>query len=146
MTRRMWIATVALLGAFVAVYLTLYKLGIVGTIACTTGGCEKVQASRWSTFLGLPVAAWGIGYYLSVLTVAIIGTDPHLESDRRVSGALLALTTWGMLFTGWLNWLEWRVIDAWCQWCIVSAVLVVLLFALSLSDFRARPGSTAPPV
>ena len=55
-------ALVALAGLFVATYLTLYKLGVVGTLSCSVGSCETVQLSRWAMLLGLPVAAWGVGY------------------------------------------------------------------------------------
>jgi len=62
-------ALIALIGVFVSLYLTLYKLGYVGTLACGTGSCEKVQLSKWGDFLGQPVAAWGVGYYLLVFAV-----------------------------------------------------------------------------
>ncbi len=59
MNRRMWMALVSLAGLFVGAYLTLYKFGIIGTLACGVTSCETVQMSRWSVFLGLPVATWG---------------------------------------------------------------------------------------
>jgi hypothetical protein len=36
-------ALVALAGMFVALYLTLYKLGYIGTLACAVGSCETVH-------------------------------------------------------------------------------------------------------
>ena len=58
-SRRMLMALIALIGVFVSVYLTLYKLGYIGTLVCGTGGCETVQLSRWGNFLGVPVADGG---------------------------------------------------------------------------------------
>ena len=43
----------------------------------------------------------------------------------RVSGALLALTGFG--FSLYLTWVELFEIDAICQWCVVSAVLMTVL-------------------
>jgi len=60
MTKRMWMALVSLLGLFLGAYLTLYKFGFVGTLACSVSSCEQVQTSRWSVFLGIPVATWGL--------------------------------------------------------------------------------------
>ena len=41
MTRRMLAALLALVGLFVALYLTLYKIGIVGELVCAAGSCES---------------------------------------------------------------------------------------------------------
>lgn len=136
---RMAIAVVALLGVFVAAYLLLYKLGAFGTILCGTGGCETVQNSPWAYFLGVPVAAWGLAGYLTILLVALAGVQPRLADDRRVAIALLALTGTALIFSIYLSILEEFVIHAWCQWCIVSAVLSVLAFGLALPEVpRAR--------
>lgn len=51
-------ALVSLLGLLLGAYLTLYKFGFIGTLACNVSSCETVQMSKWSTFLGLPVATW----------------------------------------------------------------------------------------
>ena len=133
----MAIATVALFGLLVAIYLTLYKTGVIGTIACSVGSCETVQASRWATFLGLPVAAWGIGFYLAVLAVSLVSLQERWEDSPVVPLVQLLLTSWGVIFSAWLTWLELYVIDAICTWCVVSATLVVVLFVLSLLEWRA---------
>jgi uncharacterized membrane protein len=62
----MVIAALALAGIFLATYLALYKLGYIGALSCSVGSCETVNLSRWATFLGLPVAVWGVGFYVSV--------------------------------------------------------------------------------
>ena len=137
MTRRMLAALVALVGLFVALYLAMYKLGMIGTLACGTGGCETVQLSRWATFLGVPVALWGVGYYAVVLALAIASIQTRWADSRGLSLALLILTAWGVVFSVWLTYLELFVINAICRWCVVSAVLAVLLFVLVLVDWKA---------
>lgn len=130
----MWIAALALIGAFVATYLTLYKLGVLGTITCSVGSCETVQASRWATFLGLPVAAWGLGYYVVVLGIALFGLQEPLLESRLISGILVGLTGWGFIFSGYLTALEAFAINAWCQWCVVSAVIATIIFIVAVLD------------
>lgn len=137
MNRRMLAALVALFGFFVSVYLVLYKAGMIGTLACGTGGCETVQLSRWASFLGLPVAGWGAGFYAAVFALAFAGIQDRWAESRRLSLALLLLTGWGVVFSAWLTYLELWVIHAICRWCVVSAVLAVLLFGLALLDWRA---------
>jgi uncharacterized membrane protein len=136
MTKRMLAALIALVGLFISIYLTLYKFGVIGTLTCSIGSCETVQTSRWATLLGLPVAAWGVGFYLSVLALALVGIQDRFAESRAVSIALIAITGWGVLFSAWLTYLEAAVIDAWCQWCVVSAVLTFVLFVLSWLDWR----------
>ena len=137
MTRRMLTALIALVGLFVALYLTLYKVGVIGTLACGTGGCETVQLSRWSTFLGLPVAAWGVTYYAVVFALAFAGVQDRWAESRRLLLAMVIATGWGVAFSAWLTYLELFVIHAICRWCVVSAALTIMVFALAFSDYRA---------
>lgn len=141
MTKRMLAALIALVGLFVALYLTLYKVGVIGELACSIGSCEAVQTSRWSTFLGLPVAAWGLAFYASVLAIALTGLMERYEDSRPLALGMLALTAWGALFSLWLTYIELFVIRAICQWCVISAVLAVGLTVVSYLDWRELAAS-----
>ena len=129
-------ALVALVGFFVALYLALYKTGIIGTLACGSGGCETVQTSRWADFLGFPVAAWGVAFYALVFVIAFMATLERWAESRTLPLALVALTGWGVIFSGWLTYLELFVIHAICRWCVVSAVIALVLFGLAVWDWR----------
>jgi len=132
----MIVAALALAGIFVALYLTLYKLGVIGELSCSIGSCETVNTSKWSRFLGLPVAAWGVLFYLDVFAVALIGTLPRFENERVISVVLVAEAAVGVLFSAWLTYLELGVIHAICIWCVTSAVIVTLMLVVSLADLR----------
>ena len=136
MNKRMLAALVALAGMFVALYLTLYKLGYIGTLVCAVGSCETVQTSKWATFLGLPVGMWGVGYYVAVLALSLAGLSPALAERLSVSRLLVGLTGFGLLFSLWLTYLELFVIHAICQWCVISAILAAALFVISVLDLR----------
>ena len=139
MMKRMWMAAISLVGIFIAAYLTLYHYGFIGQLTCSiVHGCEAVQTSRWSRFLGLPVAAWGLGYYLTVFMLTMVGIEDRFAESRPLSITLLVLTGWGAGFSIWLTYLEGVAIRAWCQWCISSAIIAVLLFGVSLLDWRTR--------
>jgi uncharacterized membrane protein len=129
-------ALLALVGLFVAIYLTLFKLGVIGQLVCAAGSCETVQTSRWAVFMGAPVAAWGVGFYVVVLALAIAGTTERWEDSPRLSLVMLLITGWGALFSLWLTSLELFVIHAICQWCVGSAVIALALFVVSLLDWR----------
>ena len=133
----MLMALVALIGVFVSLYLTLYKLGYIGTLACGTGSCETVQLSKWGDFLGMPVAAWGVGYYVVVLGLALAGLQERFLGSPRLTNALVLITGAGLLFSIWLTYLELFVIHAICRWCVGSAVMTIVLFALAVADKRS---------
>lgn len=132
----MVVAVLALIGIFIATYLTLYKVGVIGTLVCSIGSCERVQTSRWAMFLRYPVALWGVGYYVVLFVLALVGIQPRFIDRRGISVALVALTAWGVLFSAWLTYLELFRIHAICIWCVGSAVLVALLFITSALDLR----------
>jgi uncharacterized membrane protein len=145
MNHRMTVAVLALGGIFLAAYLTLFHYGYIGTLACGTGGCETVQTSRWSVFLGLPVALWGAGFYVSVFAVAMAGSLGAAAERGWPTRVLLALTGWGVLFSGYLTWAEIARIHAICRWCVGSACITVALLIVTLLDARARSAGTATP-
>ena len=141
MTKRMIIAALSLGGLGLATYLAMYKLGFIGALACGAGSCEVVQLSRWGTLFGLPVAVWGVGFYLLLFLVAFLGTTDRFAEEPWVSHALLALTGWGVVFSAWLTYLELYVINAICRFCVVSAVLVAITFIVSVFEWRSRPAT-----
>ncbi len=138
MSKRMIVAALALGGIFLAAYLTLYKVGIIGQLVCTVGKCETVNTSRWSILLGYPVAGWGAAYYVALFAVAMAGVSDRFGGAAWVPMALLGLTAWGLLFSLWLTYLELFVIHAICVWCVTSALLVSAAFVASLLDWRER--------
>jgi len=135
----MIIAALALGGVGLAAYLAMYKLGMIGTLACTVGQCETVNLSRYATLWGIPVAVWGFGFYVTLFLVALAGTTERFVSEPWVSHVLLALTGWGVVFSGWLTYLELFVINAVCMFCVISAILVTVIFLVSVLEWRARP-------
>jgi uncharacterized membrane protein len=139
----MLIALLALCGVFLSLYLTLYKAGMIGTLACGTGECETVQLSRWATFLGLPVAAWGVAFYLAVLALSLLGVQERFADSRGFALGLVLVTGWGVLFSLWLTYLELFVIHAICRWCVGSALMTVVLFVLAVMDYLAWSGSVS---
>ena len=142
MTRaRMGIAMLSLAGLFIAIYMYLYKIGKIGTLVCGTGGCETVQLSPQARFLGVEVALLGIFGYVSLLVLALLALQPRFAGPAWPSRLLALLAGVAVLFTVYLTYLELFVIHAICRWCVGSAVIITLIFGLSLRDLR-RPATS----
>jgi uncharacterized membrane protein len=129
-------ATLALIGFFVSLYLSLWKLGLMGMMACGTGSCERVQLSPYAYLFGIPVAFFGVVGYLAIFGVSILGLQPRFANERWVVAALIAVTGAGVAFTGYLSYLEAFIIDAWCRWCLISAALILGTFISSLFGLK----------
>ncbi len=140
----MVIAVLSLAGFFLALYLLVSKLGLAGSMICGVGECETVQASKWSMIGPVPTSALGVVGYLGMLGVAMLGLQPGGLRSRAVSGLLLGFSAVALVFSAWLTWLEAFVIRAWCQWCVISAILVTIIFVAALFEVRRlRGGSEA---
>ncbi len=138
MTKRTIVAALALAGIFVALYLLLYKIGVVGNLSCSIGSCETVNTSKWAVFLGAPVAGWGVGFYVSLFVVALVSIQDRYADSLAMSKILALITGIGFVFSAWLTSLELFVIHAICQWCVISAIIVTVTFVVSLMDLSAR--------
>ena len=137
---RMVLALLALLGFFIALYMLAYALGLTGSVICGLGDCERVQSSPYSRIGPVPVAGLGVAGYLSLLAVSFLGLQPRGQGSRAVSVLLLLGGVIGLLFSAYLTYLEAFVIGAWCQWCVGSAIIMVLAFLASLPELRRLRG------
>jgi uncharacterized membrane protein len=115
----------ALAGIGVATYIAISEFG-GGTPVCLAGGhgCETVARSHYSHLAGINVAAIGIGGYVVLALCALVPGDAG-----RFGGFLTGLVGFG--FSAYLTYLELFVIDAICQWCVASAVLMALSLAVA---------------
>ena len=130
MRTRMAAALLSLAGLFVSLYLYLYKLGYIGTLACGTGGCETVQFSSYSRFLGIDVPLLGLLAYAALLGLSMLALQQ--PGTGRWPGLLRLLSGGGVAFSVYLTYLELFVIHAICRWCVGSAVIVLLIFIAAL--------------
>ena len=125
----------ALAGIGVATYIAIAECG-GGTPKCLAGGhgCETVAHSHYSHLAGINVAAIGIsGYVLSLIAAA-------LSRAIRVASADFSTALVGFGFSAYLTYLELFVIDAICQWCVASAVLMALSLAVAAARAFAYTG------
>lgn len=137
MTRRQLLVLLAVVGVGIALYLTLYKVGVIGVLSCSIGSCETVNTSKWSVLFGIPIAAWGLAAYVALLVLAVAGSSEAREASVPIAKMIVALATWSVLFSAWLTYLELFVIHAICIWCVTSAALWVVILAVALTDLRA---------
>lgn len=134
---RMAVALFALVGFFIALYLFLYKLGVFGALLCgAEGGCERVQASSYAVFLGVPVPLIGVLGYATIVAAALAGLQDGPGPKRGTAIAIVALSTIAFAFSMYLTAIEAWVLHAWCRWCVASAIVATLVFLAALPEVR----------
>ncbi|TVP89020.1 MAG: vitamin K epoxide reductase family protein [Thioalkalivibrio sp.] len=128
------ILALALVGMAITGYLTLVAWMNSTPALCAEGaGCDLIQQSQWSSFLGLPIALWGLGLY-AVLAGIAFAMPPRLKRWRRL---------WMVAFVGvsvsiYLTAVGWFTLEAFCGWCLASLATIVAILAVV---FLRRPGS-----
>jgi uncharacterized membrane protein len=129
-------ALLAAAGLGIATYLTVTHYGDQ-PIACNgLGDCEYVNSSEYAKLFGVPVALVGAAAYATMLLASMVALV------RRESALLLA--AWGVAlasfgFSMYLTYIELRVLEAICVYCVASATVATALFvALSAALWWAR--------
>lgn len=127
------IPILAIIGLFVAVYLTYVETSSAEAICGPIGDCNTVQESRYAFLFGLiPVGLLGIIGYVSMIGAWLIKTITGSKKIKNILSLAIWLMAWfGVLFSIYLTFLEPFVIGATCMWCITSAVLMTLILLTS---------------
>jgi uncharacterized membrane protein len=123
-------ALLSLIGLADAIYLTV-KHVTGGVVPCTlVGNCEQVLNSSYATIAGIPLAALGALAYFTVFslaTLASFGNELARSFLIFVVGSMLA-------FSIWLFILQAFVLHAFCQYCLLSAGVTLLLSVIVVLD------------
>ena len=139
---RLAMAVLASIGAVDTGLITLKRWQVVPELACpvTGDGCDIVLNSPWATVLGQPLALFGFLAYATVLVLAVAPLVAPKQSrwqlNRTTWPLLMPLSLAMAVFSLSLVGLMVVVIQAFCFFCLLSAVLSVLLFLIALVGHR----------
>jgi len=135
---RLAIAVLASIGAVDTGLITLKRWQIVPELACpvTGDGCDIVLNSPWATVLGQPLALFGFLAYATVLVLAVVpllvSRQSRWQFNRATWPLLMPVCLSMAVFSLSLVGLMVAVIQAFCFFCLLSAILSVLLFLIAL--------------
>lgn len=121
-------AVLALLGLADAIYLTIHHLTGEQVPCSVTGGCETVLTSSYATIGGVPLALFGAVAYFVAFSLAILSAFGNRKT-WFFFGVQVSLM---LVFSLWLLYLQAFVIGAFCQFCLISAVISLILFIISV--------------
>lgn len=118
---------ISFLGLIVSGYLVVASVTPTLPICTPGSNCDVVQSSPYASIFGIPTAAHGVVYYLILGTFGAIW---NTANKARLLPPLVFLTGVGFAVSLWLSYLEAFVINAWCIWCVASAILATFAFLI----------------
>ncbi len=125
-------AALSLVGLGDALYLTVQDL-TGQSLRCTiVAGCSEVLSSPYAHIGRFPLAALGAFAYFTVFSLSILTAFGYLFA-RALLTALVAIM---FLMTLWLLYLQAFVIHHFCQYCLLSAAVTVVLTILIFISSR----------
>ena len=127
-------AGVALIGLADTIFLTI-KHYTGEPVSCSiVEGCEQVLTSSYAEIAGIPLAIFGAGAYFVAFALAILAAFGNRQA-WILFGVQVVLMT---VFTVWLVYLQAFVIEAFCQFCLLSAGTTLTLFIIYLISKFSR--------
>jgi uncharacterized membrane protein len=126
-------ALLSLIGLADAIYLTVQDL-TGQSLRCTFSGCSEVLGSSYAHIGPVPVAVLGAFAYFTVFSLSILAAFGY----RFARPLLAALVGVMVLTTLWLLYLQAFIIHHFCQYCLLSAAVTIVLTILVAIASRMR--------
>lgn len=126
MTTSALLFTLSAIGINATVYLIRKRVASEKPVCLIGKGCVKVLGSKYSRVFFIPNDVLGLLSYIAIALISallVIGVEPAPLWDL----ALKILVATASLVSVFLTYLQWRVIGAWCFWCLVSAFTIWLM-------------------
>ena len=126
---------VSFIGFLDATYLTVsHYTG--SALNCTLlKGCDVVTTSKYSEIFNIPVALLGMLFYFTMLVLSLLYLD---TKHRTILKFIPILGFMGFLASIWFVYSQVVLIEALCQYCMLSAITSTILFILSLYVSKYR--------
>jgi uncharacterized membrane protein len=122
-------ALLAVVGLADSIYLTIEHLA--GRLPpCTITGCEQVLTSPYATVGPVPLSALGALAYFTAFSLATLAAFDY----RKAGDLLLILVVLMLAVSAYLFILQAFVIKAFCQFCLLSAAITLLLALLVMAE------------
>jgi uncharacterized membrane protein len=129
--RPLLIALVAFIGMIDTFYLSIKRNA--GPIPChITRGCSDVLTSKYSEVAGIPLSWLGLAFYLTVLSLAVFHVFGDAQQPSRTPLKIVFyLSGLALIISALLVGIQAFVLKAYCEYCLLSAGLVLTIFLLT---------------
>lgn len=125
---------VSLAGIADAAYLTIHHYTAEPVPCSIIGGCEQVLNSQYAELGGIPLAIFGLAAYFAAFSLALLTVFGN-RVMWKLFGAQVAVMA---IFSAWLIYVQAAIIGAFCQFCLLSALITATLLVIFIVSFFKR--------
>ena len=109
---------------------------------CTFGesfDCDIVNKSIYAEFLDVPVSIWGLLTYALLFAFFIYAwKQPKEKLTKKLLPYVLAFVAFGVVFSLRLTYIEAFVLYAWCIFCVIQQILILLLLGTVWMAYKTQ--------
>lgn len=98
-------------------------------LVCSGDGCSIVQLSSYSKMFGIPIALFGVLLFITLIGAIVLRELRYAWADTISTGIVVLLVA-AVIYWAYLTYLEANVIYAFCQWCVITSIVTVILLAV----------------
>ena len=123
-------------GFFDAIFLSIIHYKNIVPPCTITHGCEKVLNSQFAVIFGIPMSNYGAVYFLVsiILNVLVFQHIKNIWMDR----IFLIFNASGIIVAIILLYLQFVVLQALCQYCILVELILFLSFYFSILFLKSN--------
>ena len=118
------------LGLLDSIYLVWVKYTGAYALCGPIGDCESVNSSQYSEIFGIPIALLGAGAYMVMIVLLLLENRDQVWAEFGPM-IVFGMSLIGVLYSIYLTYLEVAVLKAICPYCVISAIILVVLLILS---------------
>lgn len=118
--------TLSAIGISETAYLIQKRIASQKPVCPIGENCALVLSSKYNKIFMIPNDVLGLLFYVTasfITAFLVIGIEPRLFWTAVIKIAI----SFGALLSLFFTYLQWRVIRAWCFWCIMSAITIWLM-------------------
>jgi uncharacterized membrane protein len=121
-----------------ALYLSIKRNA--GPIPChVTHGCTDVLTSKYSEIAGVPLSWFGLAFYITIMSLMVFKVFEDVEHPLTLPlNAVFYLTGAGLVVSALLVGVQAFILKAFCEYCLLSAALVLTMFLLAPNPGRHK--------
>ena len=123
---------ISLSGLAVTTYLTVLSVGQIEA-SCGIQGCNEVLNSKWAKILGIPISFPGMLFYGIILILSLNNSSSKNFLSRKI---ILIAIFLAVVASVYLTYIEIFIIKAICQYCVGSAILILINSITIISIYK----------
>lgn len=126
---------VSCFGILLALYLIHKRWALTSPICPMGGRCDLVLTSKYNKTFGVHNDLTGLLFFVVIAgfsILVILGNPLVGQYFRLILSVVGVAVTIAALMSLRFLYLQWRVIKAWCFWCVVSAMTVFFIEIITL--------------